>query len=114
MGLENFILENFIIDLIFHLPLLVIGIIGYIILRKIKKKNERDLEYIASIPEEECHIIKTVDSKTKLFAEPKKSIFYLNLEQGQQIIISGKKIIDGIEWNKVETEGGNKGWCVLP
>ena len=91
-------------------PIVIFCVVGYVIL---KKKDRRDLEYIASIEEKECNIVKTLESKTKLFAKPKKSIFYLTLKCSQQILILGKKTVDGIEWNKIETEKGEKGWCLL-
>jgi len=54
-----------------------------------------------------------LNNKIRIYVEPKKSIYYLNLKKNKKIVILGKKDIDGIEWSKVKTENGEEGWCIL-
>ena len=73
-----------------------------------------NMENLALLSTKEYSETIILDTKTKLFSEPKKSIHYLNLKKDQKITIFGHITIDGIKWNKAETENGDKGWCILP
>ena len=78
------------------------------------KKNERNLNDFTSMntvnDNYQLNNVITVNSKTKLYIEPKKSIFYLYVKKNQQIQILGKKTIDGIQWIKAKTKNGDEGW----
>ena len=92
---------------------LFFGLIDILFERKRKKVNKKNIGNLKSLNKREYNITKILDLNLKMYIEPKKSIFYTNLKKDQNITIFGDKNIKGTKWYKIETENGEKGWCIL-